>query len=355
MEKLVKIQKILIAFLTVVIVGCCLTYKYNLSAVGKESKLIEIEITENETLYSVSKVLKEKNLIHSEFFYKLYVKLMKKDGLQIGVYQLSNNMDVEKIVEVLTGAAKSKTEKIVIHEGDNVRDIIKSITAITKLTESDFIDTLSNQEYLDELIKKYWFLTDDIKNEKIYYSLEGYLYPNTYEIDPKFSVKQILEIFLKETNLKLEKYKTKMENNEYSIHEIMTMASIIELEGANSLDRAGIAGVFYNRLNAGWSLGSDVTTYYGLKLDMSERDLYQKELDEYNAYNTRSAKMAGKLPVGPICNPSIDSIQAATTPEKSNNFYFVADKNKKTYFSKKYSEHVAQVNKLKAQNLWYEY
>ena len=113
--------------------------------------------------------------------------------------------------------------------------------------------------------------------------------------------------------------------------------------------------MFYNRLNAGMSLGSDVTTYYGAKVDVSQRDLYQSELEEYNAYNTRNSKMAGRLPVGPICIPGIDSISAAINPEHHEYYYFVADKNKKTYYSKTYSEHESIVATLKEQNLWYEY
>ena len=120
-------------------------------------------------------------------------------------------------------------------------------------------------------------------------------------------------------------------------------------------DRNKVAGVFYNRLNSNLNLGSDVTTYYGIKVDMNERDLYKDEVNAYNAYNTRSSKMAGKLPIGPICNPSIKSIIAVLNPTKSNYYYFVADKNKKTYYSKTYNEHLNTISKLKSQGLWYEY
>ena len=135
----------------------------------------------------------------------------------------------------------------------------------------------------------------------------------------------------------------------------MTLSSIIELEAAHSDDRAGVAGVFYNRLEGGWALGSDVTTYYAVQVDLNERDLYQSELDDYNAYNTRSSKMAGKLPVGPICNPSIVAIEATLNPKTHNYLYFVADKNKKTYFSTTAKEHDKTIQKLKAQGLWYTY
>jgi UPF0755 protein len=159
---------------------------------------------------------------------------------------------------------------------------------------------------------------------------------------------------LNETDKVLSEYKT-VTKNDYTIHEILTMASIVELEGSNSNDRAGVAGVFFNRLEGGWSLGSDVTTYYAARVEMSERDLWQYEIEEVNHYNTRPAAMAGKLPVGPICSPSKDSISATMKPTKHDYYFFVADKNGKTYFTKTNAEHNATIADLKNQGLWYVY
>ena len=138
-----------------------------------------------------------------------------------------------------------------------------------------------------------------------------------------------------------------------TIHEFLTLASIVELEGLYSSDRAIIAGVFYNRLESRWSLGSDVTTYYGSKIDDFSYSLTNKELkDCTNAYNTRCATFK-KLPIGPICNPSIESIDASLNPTNSDNLYFLADKNGKIYFNKNSSGHINTKNKLIKENLWY--
>ena len=103
------------------------------------------------------------------------------------------------------------------------------------------------------------------------------------------------------------------------------------------------------------SLGSDVTTYYAAKIEMNERDLYQAEIDAVNDYNTRSSSMAGKLPIGPICNPSIESIKAVLYPTKHDYYYFVSDVNGKTYFTKTYGEHLQIRRDLIEAGLWYMY
>ena len=99
------------------------------------------------------------------------------------------------------------------------------------------------------------------------------------------------------------------------------------------------------------NLGSDVTTYYAFDEEMSS-DLTSEMFNTYNPYNTRSSKMAGRLPVGPICNPSLSSIDAAINPNSSNYLYFVADKNRNVYFTKSATEHEEKVQELKENGDW---
>ena len=116
-----------------------------------------------------------------------------------------------------------------------------------------------------------------------------------------------------------------------------------------------MASVFYNRLKLGMSLGSDVTTYYAVKTNMGDRDLYQAEIDAYNPYNTRGPNMEGKLPLGPISSIGKASIEAAIEPSDTDYLFFVADKNGKLYFTKTNSEHVQVINNLQNNGMWYEY
>lgn len=104
-----------------------------------------------------------------------------------------------------------------------------------------------------------------------------------------------------------------------------------------------------------WHFGSDVTTYYAAKVDIGERDLYQKELDEENPYNTRGPNMEGKLPIGPISSVSKSSIEAALNPSDTDYLFFVADKNGQVHFTKTVSEHNRKINELREKGEWLEY
>jgi len=358
MEKYVNIYKVIIVLIIVAIVGVCGTYKFGISPVSKENKEVIFEVTENSTFLTIANELKTNNLIRSANVYKIYIKIFKPEGLQKGKYVLNENMGVEKIVETLSQGSTYNPDTITItfKEGIHMRKIASTIAENTNNSEQDVYDLLNDSQYLDSLINKYWFIKSDIKKEGIYYSLEGYLFPDTYEyLNKDVTVKDIFEKMLNRMDSVLSKYKTQLENSKYSIHEILTLASIVELEAANSDDRNGVAGVFYNRLEDGWALGSDVTTYYAEKLDMNERDLKQSELDEVNDYNTRSDSMAGKLPISPICIPSEKAIEAALNPTSHKYYYFVADKNKKTYFNETYSGHNNTITTLKQEGLWFVY
>ncbi len=350
----------LIIFL-VLVVGCVyFTYNHMLSAPSKDDLILEFDVSKGSTYSSIAESLEKENFIRNAIAYKVYLKLNPvEENLEYGRYYLPTNASVEEIIEVLKkgGDTLAETKTVTFVEGKNMRYVISVITTNFHITEKDVLNKLNDQDYLDKLIEKYWFLTEKIKNKDLYYSLEGYLYPDTYEYYETAGVEDIFEKMLDNMEDKLEKYKSEIDNNsKYNIHEMITLASIIEQEAGNAGDRKGVAAVFYNRLDDNWSLGSDVTTYYAEKIDNYTRDLKQSELSKCNKYNTRSSCMAGKLPVGPICNPGLESIVAAIEPtENSPYYYFVADKNGKTYFSKTDYEHTSTVSRLKSEGLWIEY
>lgn len=353
-----KVLIIILSVLALIIISSCIFYNLNLRAVSSSSKEVEFMVDSGSNYYETISKLKKEGLIRNEFCFKLYIKFNKVNKLEAGTYKLNKNMSVSDIVKIFSKGNIYNPDAIVItfKEGKHMRNIASTISEYTNNSVDDVYNLLNDKDYLNELINKYWFIDESILDSEIYYSLEGYLYPNTYEFNNKdVEVKDIFETLLNEMDKQLSIYKTDLLSSKYSVHEILTLASIVELEGSKSDDRAGIAGVFYNRLNSKWALGSDVTTYYAAKVEMSDRDLYRSELEDRNAYNTRSNYLAGKLPVGPISNPSIESIKAVLYPKSHEYYYFVSDINKKTYFSKTYNEHVQTRDDLVEAGLWYTY
>ena len=341
---------VLILLLAVSFIG---VYLFETSSVGGSNKPINIEVKEGDNYYTLSSDLKEKGLIKSEFFYKIFLKINKPGKLVLGEYELNKTMNVKKIVDTLSDEKNQidTSTKLTFKEGTTVTTIAKIIEEKTDIKSEEFLNKINDEEFVNSLIKDYWFLTDEVKNSAIYYDLEGYLYPDTYIFEKhELTTENIIKTILNNTDKKLSEIKTDIENNNYTVHQLLTLASLIELEASSQEDRAMVSGVFYNRLNNNWTLGSDVTTYYSAKKAMTET-LTKADLDVCNGYNTRCATMKG-LPVGPIDNPSITAIKAAVNPVQTDYYYFVADSNKKVYFSKNATEHANIIAKLKKEGKW---
>src|SRR5574344_310557 len=353
MKNYVIAAKCLIVFLAVLIIVSCSCYKYEISAVSTDTTPIEIKVTDGDSWYSVASSLKDNGLIRSTFFYKLYVKLDKPSKLEAGKYELNKSMNIASIVDELEKGSNYNEDDVTVtfKEGLNMRAIAKLISDNTNNTYDSVFDTLADKEYIESLVSSYWFLSDTIENTNIYYPLEGYLFPDTYTLNKKNSVKDIFKLMLDKMDIEVTKYKLEITESKYSIHEIMTLASIVELEAGHSNDRALVAGVFYNRLSQGVTLGSDVTGYYAYKMDDWSKGLTTSQINGCNAYNTRGSCVKG-LPVGPICNPGNDSIKAVLEPTTTSYLFFVADCDGNTYLTKTNAEHEAKVDELKSLGKW---
>lgn len=350
--KKMRIVALLLAFIGLLLIAAFIYYQYNISPVDISSNAnIEVVIPEGMSTNNIAKTLKDKDLIKSEFFFKVYLRLNNVNSLKASTYLLTKSMSLDEIVNALEkGTANEDVIRLTFREGETITDYANLIAESTNITSEEFINTTKDQTLLSTLINDYWFLTDEILNEDIYYPLEGYLFPDTYEFaKDNLTSEEIIRTLLDEEESKLEPYKEQLMDT--NIHSIITLASIAELEGVKDEDRKLIISVFNNRLELGMNLGSDVTTYYAFNEEM-DSDLTSEMFNTYNPYNTRSSEMAGRLPVGPICNPSISSIEAAINPEVSDYLYFVADKNRNVYFTRSASEHEAKVQELKENGDW---
>ena len=316
-----KIFLIPILILLITIVSFIIVTIYQLSPVDrKNDKIITFTIENGTGKGVIIENLKKENLIRSAFFGKIVVKL-KNTELYAGTYKLSKDLSTNEIINKISNHENIENETITITfvEGKRLNYFISEISKNFDFNEEELNEKLINKEYLDTLIEKYWFITDAIYNEDIYYPLEGYFYPDTYEFKKNSTFEEIVEKILNNMDSKLSDYKDEIEIGNLKIHEYLTLASIVELEGVNSVDRAGVAGVFYNRLNNGMTLGSDVTTYYAVKKDFS-KELTYSDLNSCNGYNTRGTCVKG-LPVGPISN-AVYTSRPSCTPKDAAFFTF---------------------------------
>ena len=356
MKRVFNIKKFLL-FIFILLIICASSvvgvYFYLIGSPSNKSEQKIIYIEEGSSYSSIAPVLKENGLIKNELAYKIYLKMnTPSETLEFGEYVLKTNYDIEELISILEKGSVSLAETVSVTfvEGKNMRYITKTIIDNFNISEDEINKKLNDSDYLDTLINDYWFLTDEIKNDKLYYSLEGYLYPDTYEFYKSADVDDIFRKMLDNMGKKLEDYKEVINSSEYSLHEMLTLASIIELEAGNAGDRKGVAGVFYNRLEDNWSLGSDVTTYYAFQASMSTK-LTSEQYNTANPYNTRPTSKVGP-PIGPICNPDLTSIQASINPINNNYLYFVADSNGKVYYSRTIDEQNKVIQDLISSGKW---
>lgn len=302
----------------------------------------------------VADELEKQNLIKNALIFKIYVKLNHADSFQAGTYNLTRSMNASELIESFVNGKNVIINSVTITfvEGKRFPYYAKKIVDEFGYSYDEIIAKTSDPEYLNKLIKKYWFIENDILNEDLYYPLEGYIFPDTYQFKKEATIEEIIEKMLDGMDEKLSNYKKEIELSGLKIHDLLTLASMVELEAVTPEDRLVLAGVFNNRIKSGWTLGSDVTTYYAVKKEMTE-SLTMSDLNGCNAYNTRGVCVKG-LPVGPICAPSYSSITASITPDETEYYYFVADSHNKLYFGVTESDHQKNISDLKKQGLWPE-
>lgn len=328
-------KKLAIISSILIVIICIVLYLFlGLRSVSKESVQVKFNVRAGENKVKIINNLKSAGLIRSKVSALAYVFLNPKLNLQAGTYTLDKSMDTKQIIKNINDGKIDEiiaTKKITFVEGRRITDYLKQIEVNFGIKYDDMVKKLKDEKFLDELINKYDFLTSEIKNKDIYYSLEGYFYPDTYEFYENTSFENIIKVVLNNLDQKLSTMNNLSSSN-YSVHEILTMASIIEQEAVTTDDRAKVSQVIYRRLDTNMSLGMDVTAYYGVQKSLKE-PLTQSDLNSSNPYNTRLTSFIG-LPVGPICNPSIVSINAALNPANTNYEYFYADiTTGKVYFS----------------------
>ena len=337
-KKIILIIGIILVMLIAIFISL---YFYFLTPVTQGSNVVNFTINAGDSKTEIVTNLKSADLIKNKYAALIYIFVSGNTNIQAGNYELNRNMSTQDIIKSLANGDIINVQReyvnITFKEGITLEEYLHLLSEKTNLDYDTMIEEINNQDFLKDLINDYWFLTDDILNNDLYYGLEGYLYPNTYQIHTETTLNTVVRKMLDETARKLEDVKDAILNMDYSVHEILTMASIVEKEAVNYDDRTKVSQVIYTRLDMNMNLGMDVTSYYGVHKSMTET-LTDLDLNDDNPYNTRNASLIG-LPVGPICNPSIKSINAVLKPSDTDYVYFFADVlTGNVYFTNDYNE-----------------
>lgn len=281
---------------------------------------IRFTVKDGDSLSNLINNLSNQKVIGSKLFIKWYIKNHNLNTtIKPGSYAFLSNISLEKLIESLnTGKFSDFAIKVTIPEGYDINQIAALLQQKNVISKEQFIQSVKNYA-LPDYIKK---------DSKRKYSLEGYLFPDTYEFTKGMKGDQVIDIMLNnfERVMKDIEDKNNLNIKAEDTDKIINMASIVEREAQKENERAMIAGVFYNRLKIGMQLQSCATVEYALGVHKDK--LYNNDLKINSPYNTYLVKA---LPEGPICSPGRLSIEAAIMPEKTKNIYFVS-KNDGTHF-----------------------
>ncbi|MGZ4160141.1 MAG: endolytic transglycosylase MltG [Neobacillus sp.] len=339
-RKIVMIISIVIILLIVLIGGGGYLYIHSaLKPVDPKSKLVKkVDIPIGSSVAGIGEKLESKGIIKNAKVFKYYVKLKNEGGFMAGEYELSPSMDIPEILNRLkTGKVlQNAAFKIIIPEGQQLQEIAHIMAKAINKTDDEVFKGLNDKALINKLMVKYPdLLTSEILNSKVKYPLEGYLFPATYSFyKPNPTVEEMVTAMLNKTQTVLADYSQESKNKHLSIHQLLTMASLIEEEATAKADRKKISSVFYNRLKKGMPLQTDPTVLYA-QGKHKERVLYQ-DLEVISPYNTY--KNTG-LPPGPISNAGKVSIEAALNPDNTDYYYFLAAPDGSIIFSKTLEEH----------------
>ena len=306
----------------------------------------KVKIPIGSSVNEISTLLEEQGIIKDARVFKYYIKFRNESGFQAGEYKLSPSMPIEDIVtSIKTGKLmKEAALKITIPEGKQLIQIADIIAVKTDEDPKKVFKELNDKKFVKSMEKKFpELLTSEIENKKVLYPLEGYLFPATYDFyEKKPTLESIVTEMLKKTEETLQAYKPQMDKSNYSVHQMLTFASLVEEEATAKVDRGKIASVFYNRMKEGMPLQTDPTVLYAKGSHKSK--VYYKDLEVKSPYNTYKNK---GLPPGPIANAGKTSIDAVLKPQKTDFLYFLATPEGEVLYSKTLDDH----NNKKAEHI----
>ena len=335
-------------------------YRYVSDAVGakdvKSTKFISVEIPENSGNSYIGQLLESAGVIKSGKVFNYYTKFKNISNLKSGYYNLQPSMTMDEIIEALQKKGSDKPQEpslgtVLVKEGYTIEQIAKAVEvnssakkgkhSSTGFKAKDFLKLMKDDVFLTKMKAKYPALLANLpKDTDAKYVLEGYLFPATYNIHDDTTVESLAEEMLSTMDTYLSPYYATISSSDHNVNEILTLASLVEKEGATDDDRKNIASVFYNRLDSDIALQSNIAVLYALGKLGQETTLKEDATIDTNIDSLYNDYVHKGLMPGPVDSPSLSAIEAVINPSSTKYMYFVADVSTgNVYFAESYEEH----------------
>ena len=311
-----------------------------------------VQIPDGSNVQEIGSTLEKSGVIKNGLVFTLYVKYKNYNELKSGYYNLQKSMSVEDVIKELQKGGTPEPQEVTlanltIPEGYTLEQIAQTVGQLQgdfkePLTAEAFLAKVQDETFIAQEVAKYPNLLESLpaKDSGVRYRLEGYLFPATYTIKENTTVESLIDEMLAAMDKNLSSHYATIKEKNLTVNELLTIASLVEKEGAKTEDRKLIAGVFYNRLNLGMPLQSNIAILYaegklGQNISLSDDVAIDTSIDSpYNVYTK-----VGLMP-GPVDSPSLDAIESSINQTKSDYLYFVANvQDGKVYYSTTLEEH----------------
>jgi len=370
--RFVRFLVTLLILLALLGVGGFYGYRYAESALQpidpSSKQYVKVQIPEGSNSQEIGSILEKSGLIKHGLLFTAYVKYKNYSDLKSGYYNLQKSMSTEDLIKALQKGGTPEPQEVVyanliIPEGFTLEQIAQTVAQLQgefkePLTAEAFMAKIQDENFIAQEVAKYPKLLESLpaKDSGVRYRLEGYLFPATYTIKESTTIESLIDEMLATMDKNLSPHYATIKEKNLTVNEVLTIASLVEKEGAKTEDRKLIAGVFYNRLNLGMPLQSNIAILYaegklGQKISLADDVAIDTTIDSpYNVY-----KNIGLMP-GPVDSPSLDAIESSINQTKSDNLFFVANvQDGKVYFAATKEEHDKNVeehinSKLKQSN-----
>lgn len=337
-------------------VGGFFGYRYVESALqpvdANSKQYVTVQIPEGANLQQIGDTLENSGLVKHGFIFSLYAKYKDYNDLKSGYYNLQKSMSTDDIIKELQKGGTPQPQEVAlanltIPEGYTLDQIAQTVGQLQgdfkePLTADAFLAKVQDETFISQLVAKYPTLLESLptKESGVRYRLEGYLFPATYAIKESTTIESLIDEMVAAMDKNLSAHYTAIKEKNLTVNELLTIASLVEKEGLKTDDRKLIAGVFYNRLNLGMPLQSNIAILYaegklGQNISLADDAAIDTTINSpYNVYTN-----LGLMP-GPVDSPSLDAIEASINQTKSDYLYFVANvQDGKVYFATTREEH----------------